>query len=331
MTLVDTGPLLAADLQNEFADTYASTLRDSAAWLEKVMDMNLTGTTRQIRYGYPKAAPHMEYWPYHTAIPRGAMGARQWTVHVFNYAKQIAWNKFDREDDVLQSLPGQANQLGESAGLIPERGFIECLLGSASLLPAVPTAPDGQAAAATTDGSGTRFGLADGNKVSGSGVDTVSNVWTDYYEVIEQFLEMQDGQGQYLHPPERVKQGLFILASVADMQIMHQAFQQMRPGIVYGSNTAAAAVTNLIQDSNFVPEIDFTPRISTGDWYVFLKGSPRKPFFMVERKPLFSISSFESSGNTNVRLMNSAEEAVQWEWRLAFGIAEPYGLVMVNN
>jgi hypothetical protein len=276
----------------------------------------------------------MEYWQRGNTIPSDAFDSVQFSAVVDEWARRVKWSKFDREDDQTQSLMTAARKAGESAGLLPERFLFDLLNNSTSLsttLPAIPNAPDGVSLFSTTDGTGAaRFGATNGNLLGGSGVATLSAILTDYYKVITQFMLFQDGKGQPLFSPELIAGGVLIIFSAADLQVFEQAFLQVRQGVVYGSNTAAAAVTNVVQDASRNVELWSSPRLATLDWYVALKNSPTKPLALLQRSGLKEYQSLADDNNSD-HTRNTAEEYVQWEIREGAFSALPYGLIKVNN
>jgi hypothetical protein len=332
MTTVIASPLLAEGLRTEFADTYTKIRnRQMASQIAQLMDISIGATNRQHTFGYFNAAPHAEFWRRGDPVPRDSFGSVTFVGRIHEFARRVSWSKFDREDDQTQSLMDAARMAGESFGLIPERIFFDLLNGTTTALPFVPLAPDGVGFFSATDGSGgNRFGLSGGNLVSGSGVATVSAILANYYTALSRFMLFQDGKGQPLLDPAYVQGGVVVVAGAGNLQAFETAFMQMRQGIVYGSNTAAAAVSNIVQDAARNVELFITPRISDNDWYVFLKSPPKKATFHLERKAVQPFEALEGNNNSD-SVRDSAEEYIQWESREGGGIALPYGAIKIDN
>lgn len=331
MSQIIASNLLAAGLRTEFADTY-SVIRNRQAdsRLAKVMDLSKSTQTRITPFGYMEAAPHMEHWPMGNAIPTDAMGSVNFNVPVYNWGRRVKWSKFDRADEQTQTLYEQARGAGESAALLPERFFFDLIQGTTATLPAVPLAPDGAALFATTAAGAARFGATNGNLLTGTGVASSATILADYYNAIEQFMLFQDGKGQPMLSPEMIAAGVIIIHGAGNTQAFETAFLQQRQGIVYGSNTAAAAVTNIVQDASRNVELWATPRITDNDFYIFLKNPPKQPTFLLDRQGVIELESLEGSNNSD-RTRDTGEEYVQWECRHGAGIALPYGAIKVNN
>ena len=236
MATILSNNLLVNGLSTEFADTYGKIRnRQSDGRLSLIMD-TVTATNRYQSFAYLNAAPHMEYWKRGTTVPTGAMDSVQFTVSVYEWSKRVPWSKFDRKDDQTQSLFEMARGAGESAALLEERFAFDLMTANAgaltSTLPAVPNAPDGVAMFSATDGSSAdRFGVSGGNIVTSSGVATTHDVRNDYYSGVIRFGSFLDGQGQPLLSPETIGQGVLIVHSLTDTEVMEETFKQVRQAV----------------------------------------------------------------------------------------------------
>jgi hypothetical protein len=331
MSTVIASQVLANGLRTEFADTYSAIQnRQADSRLSLVMDLSIGATNREHEFAYFEAAPHMAQWTRGSSIPEDAFDSVSFTTPVYTWGRRIKWHKEDRKDDQTQSLMDVARMAGQSAALLPERFFFDLLTGSTNTLPAVPNAPDGAAFFATTAGGSARFGVTDGNLLTGNGVGSVSAIRTDYYNAIEQFKQMQDGKGQPLLSDEVIDSGVICVHSAADTEAMEEAFLQRRQGEVYGSNTAAATPSNLVQDASRNVTLWGSQRLATGDWYVFLRSPAKRATFMLDREGIQEYSSLEGDNNSD-HTRNTGEEYVQWERRAGAGIALPYSAIKINN
>lgn len=322
--------VLANGLRSEFTDTYlAIRNRQADGRLAQVMDLSIGATNRQHEFAYFEAGPHIELWRRGDSIAQDGMGSVKFTATVHNWGKRVGWHENDRDDDQTQSLMDAARMAGESYGLLPERMFFDLIGGTTATLPFVPTAPDGAAFFATTAGGAARFGATNGNLLTGSTLGSVANVTTDYYAAIKQFMLFQDGKGQPLFSPETIGAGVVIIHASADMQIFEEAFVQKRQGLVKGTD-AGVTPSNVIQDASRNVDLWASPRIATGDWYVFLKNAPKKATFHLERQVIRERTAL-SSDNNGENARTTGEEYIQWDSRDGAGIALPYGAIKVNN
>lgn len=330
MSTVISSATLANGLRTEFADTYSS-IRNRLAnsKLARVMDLGIGATNRQHEFAYFEAAPHMAHWRRGDTIPTDAFKGVQFSTVVHNWGRRVPWHKDDRADDQTGSLFDVARQAGESAGLLPERFFFDLLQGTTSTLPAVPLAPDGAAMFATTAGGANRFGVSNGNLLSGSGVGTLSAIKTDYYNAVEQFKAFQDGKGQPLYGDDVLDGGVLIIHGSANTEVFEEAFLQQRQGVVKGTD-AGTTPTNVIQDANRKVELWGTSRISDNDFYIFLLKAPKLPTFLLNRQDIEEHTSLAGDNNGD-HTRNTGEEYVQWDSRQGAGIALPYACIKINN
>lgn len=330
MSEVIAASVLANGLRTEFADTYTKIRnRQADSRIGKIMDLGIGATNRRHEFGYFEAAPHMEQWRRGSTIPTDGMGSVQFTVPVYNWARRVKWHKDDRKDDQTSSLFEAAKMAGESAALLPERMFFDLIGGTTTTLPAVPLAPDGAAMFATTAGGVARFGISSGNLLTGTGVASTATVLADYYSVLMQFLQFQDGKGQPLLNAGIVDQGLIIVHSAADLDVFEAAFLQKRQGSVLGTD-AGVTPSNVVIDASRNVELMASSRLATGDWYAFLRAAPKKATFALDREGLREFQSLEGDNNSD-HVRDTGEEYVQWELRMGAGIALPYAAIKVNN
>ena len=330
MSEVLAASLLANGLRAEFTDTYTKIRnRQSDSRLGKVMDLNIGATNRRHEFAYTEAAPHLEHWERGATVPTDAFGSVKFESVAYNWARRVPWHKDDRKDDQTASLYDAAKAAGESAALLPERMFFDLITGSTDTLPAVPLAPDGAAMFATTAGGAARFGATNGNLLTGNGIASTSAILTDYYAAIQQFKTFQDGKGQPMLSSELIDQGVLIIHSYADEQEMETAFLQKRQGVVLGTD-AGTTPSNIVQDASRNVELWASSRLATGDWFVFLKASPKLPTFRMEREGVREFEALED-GNNSDHVRNTGQEYVQWECREGAGIALPYGAIKINN
>lgn len=330
MSQIISSALLANGLRTEFADTYTKIRnRQADGRIGMVMDLSVKATNRRHEFGYLNAAPHVELWKRGESIPEDAMDGVQFTGTVHNWGRRVKWHKNDRKDEQTGTLLDAARGAGESAALLPERMFFDLLAGTTNTLPAVPLAPDGAAFFATTASSVNRFGVSSGNLLTGTGIASSSTILADYYNAIEQFLLFQDGKGQPLLSPEMIAQGVIVIHAAADTEAMETAFLQKRQGIVKGTD-AGTTPSNIVQDSSRDVMLMGSPRLSTGDWYVFLKSPPKKPTFLLDREGLLEQTSLEGDSNGDLT-RTTGIEYIQWELRQGAGIALPYGAIKINN
>jgi len=320
--------VLANGLRTEFWDTYAGVknrLADSR--LAQVMDLSVGATNREHDFAYFQSAPHFDLWRRGDEIASKGMGSVSFNVPVYEWGRRVPWLKWDRDDDQTGSLMDVARQAGQSAALLPERFFFDLIQNATSLLPAVPTAPDGAAMFATTAGGAARFGATNGNLLTGSGV-TAATILTDFYNAIEQFMTFQDTEGQPLLGDSVMDQPFVLIHPVGITEAMETAFRQKQQ---LGDGTAGGAKSNLVADTAKRVTLWPSPRLTdANDWYLFLGSPPKSPTFFLDRAGVQEETALMEDNNSDM-VRRTAEESIQWWSRSGAGIALPYGAIKTTN
>ncbi len=323
--------LLANGLRTEFWDTYAKVQnRVADSRLASVMNLGISATNREHDFGYFESAPHFTQWKRGDEIKSKAMDSVAFNVPVYEWGRRVPWSKWDKDDDQTDSLMAVASQAGESAALLPERMFFDCIQNTTTILPSVPTAPDGAVMFATTDGGGgARFGATNGNLLSGGGV-TASAILTDFYDAIQQFMLFQDTEGQPLLNDTLMQQPFILCHPVALTEAMETAFLQKQQ---LGDSSVGGAKSNVIADTAKRVTLWPSPRLDSvdaNDWYLFLGNPPKEQTFFLDREAVTEESALMSDNNSD-SVRSTAEEYIQWHSRSGAGIALPYGAIKTTN
>jgi hypothetical protein len=323
---------LTAGIRADFADAYRQSYEAVAARLSSVMDLGIPSDKLTELYAYFQSAPYPRIWTRGQGIPADAFGSVQFSCTNRDFGIRIEWHENDREDDLTRSLMERAREAGRNFATLPERIFFQVLLNSTDndLLPAIPTAPDGAAMYATTAGGSARFGITNGNLLTGTGVASSAAIRNDFFGAVEQMRGFQDTESQPLWSDNVLDKGFTVIFGVHNWQVFAEAFQQGRTLAAATSAQSNAAVTNIIMESGLKIDLWPTQRIpsSDDDFYVFSKGAPHKAVFQQLRRALR-----ESYGNMDNS--DSARETkiehVQWDSREGYGVMLPYQTVKINN
>ena len=325
------GDVLTAGLRNTFIDAYRNAGEKMAASaLPKVMDLGLPSDKLTEPYAYFESAPFPVRWQRGEAITSKAFKDVGWTTTNYAWAIRVEWHENDRVDDQTGSLYSQAASAGENWATLPERVFFQIITGAtdSDLLPAIPTAPDGSAVYAAT-----RFGISAGNIITGSGVTTTEMILTDFFGALEAFLLMQDTEGQPLWTKDLVQDEFVIAYNVENERIFREAFLQSIQFKSIASETspygpAAAAVSNIIQQSGVRFDLWPTQRLTDNDWFVFATASKHKAVYRQNRQPLREIfTTMENSDEAR----RTKTESGQWDSREGYGAFIPYQTMKINN
>lgn len=324
------GNVLAAGLNDRWKATYEGALA-SYPWLDKIMDRTPTSDKRTETYAYFKSAPQLERKPDAQNIASENFDADQYSVTNFEVEKRIPWRIKDRQDDMTRSLMTHVEMLARDAATYDARIAGQMLSAgtAAALLETVPNAPDGAAIFATTaGGAATRFGVTDGNLLTGSGVSTAEQITTDMFAGIAQFQLMQDTKGRRLWSDEVLGGEYFVLyaPSASNSLQFVKAFKQMIVASTAGA--AGAGVSNPITATG----LNITPMpffyYSGGDWSIHLVAAPIKALFKQTRIPFYTTYAVEENSDT---ARDSGVEAFYVKGRLGFGANLAASALKINN
>ena len=317
-----TGETLAAGIRSDFENTYRTTYDGVEKFLGRVMQIDVPQAHLTETFGYRDSLPTPGLWRRGSPIPTGGMASKSYTVTAFDYARELRWHRNDRNDNKVGDLYSDARNLGGMFARLDSMAFAEILTNSASLLPSIPNAPDGQA---LFYGS-TRFGHASGNIVSGGGVASASAVITDFYAAVARFNAFQGTQGQPFFEPNMESASYTIFAGSANQQVFMSAFKAELFHSVLSST--GAAVSNTVLASGERVTLNFSSRISDNDWFVFREDAPVKAIASTLREPLRMAESHEQNSDT---ARNTGEESVQFAVRKGYVVNVPFGAIKVNN
>ena len=326
---VNSSQVLANGLRTEFWDTYAAIQnRVADSRLAQVMDLSISATNREHEFAYFESSPHFDLWKRGDEIKSKGMGSVSFSVPVYEWGRRIPWLKWDRDDDQTGSLMDVARQAGASAAMLPERFFFDLIQNATSLLPAVPTAPDGVAMFSATNGAGAaRFGVTGGNLLTGGGV-TAALILADFYKTIVRFMGFQDTEGQPLLGDSLMTQPFVIIHPLGLTEAMETAFLQKQQ---LGDATAGGAKSNIVADSAKRVTLWPSARLSdANDWYIFLGDPPKKATFFLDREGVQEETALMEDNNSD-HTRQTAEESIQWWSRSGAGIALPYGAIKTTN
>lgn len=322
--------LLTQGLRSDFWDTYHISQDGIRARLSDMMQMDVPSDKFEEIYGYFHSAPYPRRWARGEEITNRIFKSSQFRVPNKDWAIRVSWHENDRQDDQTQSLRDQAVMAGQHFASLDERVFYQILTGSTDtdLLDYVPQAPDGVALFSATDGDGAnRFGYSGGNIVSGGGVGSGHAIRVDFFKAVVAFQSFLDTEGQPLFDDSMLNKGYVITYGVANMQVFEEAFKLQRAVGVIGA-TSAAAPTNVVMESGLNVTLVPTPRITDNDWFVFAKGSPKKPIFSQSRQALReSVATMDNSD----QVRDTKIEYIQWDERKGYAVMLPYGCAKVNN
>lgn len=323
--------ITSSDLFRDINATFLSTYRNTVGRhprLQDAMRLGIASSKRTERFGYFESPPTIERIDRGEAIVEDAFRAVAYSVENLTWGKAIGFHEEDIEDIQLGDIREVARRLAIRAAQLPEQVFFQILQGTAdaSLLKTIPTAPDGAALYATTAGGSPRFGVTNGNLLTGSGVATAGAVRSDFWNAIEQAKQFQDTEGEPLLNEGDIDKGVTVVYGVQNEEVMREAFLQGRTAqIVTGG---AASVSNTILESGMAINLWGTQRITGDDIHVFFNGvEPKAVFETVRRAPRMIDETRENSERARrYRIL-----ATLLDMRAGYGVNCAFATVKINN
>ena len=320
---------LRRGLRDSFANAYESVAEQTKQALEPVMALDLPSDTDREFYAYYRHAPYPMYWPRGSEAPKDGFDAVQFNVINYDYGIEIEWHKNDEADDQINTLRNRASDAGTNFAYSDTRAFFDMLTGTATFLPAaIGNAPDGAAVFATTAGGAARFGATSGNLLTGTGVATAAAIRTDIFNAFEQFNLFQNNQGFPLFPQPVMDQGFIVYYAASLEQIYTEAFLQNPTATAAVTATSNAGVQNIFQAAGKNIELRPTQHITDNDSFIFLRGTPHKPFFKQARQPMEEQVFDEANSKESARALL---RSLIYHERAGYGVFLPYGVIRVNN
>lgn len=321
---VTAGPTLTAGLRATFDGIYRQEYNGVAEQLGSVMRLGIPSDKLTELYAYYESAPYPELWEKGEHIPVEGLESVGFNVTNYDYGKRVRWNKNDRMDDQIQGLPGRVQETAKNFAWLPSEIFFEFLTGSASLLKAIPNAPDGADLFNATDGSGAdRFGVSGGNIVdttAASGTDPdASEIETSAFSVMARFGQFLNTKGRPIWSPRVHEESYVVYFPLTQLQDVITAF---RANIVHSvRSSTGAGVSNVILAAGTNIRLVGTSYLTGSSMYWFRADSTIKALFEQIRQPLeFAEATY---GNSDVA-RDTKEEYVQWDTRRGYGVTVPY-------
>ncbi len=320
---------LTAGLRSTFNTTYDQYYKPQmqrlSSWVQEV------GSDKRTElYAYYKTAPHAKRWDDGNEVELGGFDSVQFSATNVRWQAGVEWGQDDRADDQIGKLFDRAKQSGQHLALLPERikNQIQLAATDASLLASINNAPDGLA---LYSGS-SRFGDANGNIYTGSGVATTSAVYADFFAAVAKFHGFQDTEGQPLLDPSMLDDYL-IEFNPTYLATFTEAFKTERilkivQDVSATDNVAATTPSSAIASTGFSIELYPNVRITDADWFIVAKKSPVKPIIWQLREDRSEAMGVNENSDYARR---SNQEYIRWKTRAIAVPNLPFGTIKVNN
>ena len=334
LTLGQSGTLRRG-LRDAFANAYETAAEQTKEILEPVMALDLPSDTNQEFYAYYKDAPFPRYWPRGQEVMKAGFEAVQFSLINRDFGLEVEWHGNDEDDNQLATgVRDRAADTGANFAFNRTDAFFDMLLGTTNFLPAVGNAPDGAAVFATTAGGAARFGATNGNLLTSTGNNSFSSsivLRADIWRAIEQFHLFQNTQGKPLFPKQAHDQGYILYYGAANQDVFAEGFLANPAAVTFGTagtDLAATSPQNSLAAAGIKIEGRAVQQITDNDAFLFMRGTPFKPFFHQLRQPPTEQPFDEGNSKTSAR---SKLRSMIWHERSAYAPFLPYGVINLNG
>lgn len=324
-TLISGADLRTLGLDALFQDLYAAQ-REAVDEDIKALFARVEAKTNQVQFAalFDSVPIH---WVSGDALPFASIDSLTHTVTVLRYARGIPWDIDQEEDDQLQAIPQRVQDLAGEFANLAIRGAVDLITGTASLLPSVPTAYDGNALHI----SSSRFQVAAGNSIGGTGTGSPTAYQTDFYSLKARAKAFR--RSTATGEPFWTGGGIddhrnWLLVTSADAAVEQNVNDAFKANVSIDI-TGVAGVSNVLSGNQ--PRLKPWTRLSGGTWYGFYTGSAsRKPFILAERHAApIQVDFSEAAGSDWAK--EYGRRGVAWRQRIAIGIFSPETTVRVSN
>jgi hypothetical protein len=320
------GALLTQGIKREFALVYTPRYRGVMDRIGGVVWLEVTSDKVSELYGFLNAAIYPVRWDPGNVIGAKSILSVQFRVPNRDFGRRVYLPR-DYEDDQTGTVFAVARALGTNWATLSERIFYQIMTAGTDndLLPNNPNSADGNALYLTS----TRYGSSSGNVVSVTGTTTVQDVITDIFGVKRRLIEFQNTESQPFWDPTDVDRGLTIFHGTATTLVMEQARAQITVPLAASTATSNAGVSNVLQNTSYVPTFSNSQRITNSRYYCFLNGvdGPQRPLFRQVRK---AMTEAQGNWSNSDIVRDQGEQYVQFDSREGWGSALAIGTVRVS-
>lgn len=289
-----------------------------------------TNLARTAEYAWKESVPFPVRWDRGKPRQHQTFKDTSITIPLYRYETTLDVEIHDQEDDQLGegSAKRQMNMAVNRYLYLPYKLMSEYLNGTASLLPSLDNAYDGNSLYATTDGDGSaRFQTTNGNLLSGadSGTVTVGGLETDIFNAQQQFLSFKDTAGEPIFDASDVTlDKFFLVVPLAMNQVVQQVAKS--ESLRFTGSTDGGWQNNIIKGTF---DWQMNPFLTDNDnYFIFLKHPYWKA--MVKRQTK-DIRSIWSSIDNSDRAREENIESLYTDVRVGPGIWANFTTIKINN
>ncbi len=314
-----------ATIGREFWNVYDQSFDGEKEFLDSVYNPDIPSNVKVQPEGYFESAAYPVLWPDGDEISGKPFGSVQFLIYNRSWGRRIDYSEDDLIYEQTRSLMIRVRDAGQHWGSLRARVSIQEILASTDpdLLPSVGTAPDGANMFSTTAGGSARFGVTNGNSLSGSYMDSAAEVLDAITQGTLQAAQFLDTEGQPLLDPGVLSEVL-VVAPAAYGTYFRQAFNQP----ITSNGAGTAGVTNYILNSGVQHKLWITPRLTAKAFYLFFPRVNSRPFVHSTVTPLRE--SYADMTNSD-EARRTKQFYNQWDSREGFAIGACFGCMKLTD
>lgn len=249
-------------------------------------------------YGWMGTVPQMSQWVDQRKL--SGLGAYNYSLRNLHYEASIEVDRDTLEDDKYNQITPRINQLGLEAARFPWAQALTTLINGAT---SGNNSYDGVAMFATNhteESSGSQS-----NKLTGSGIDTLAHLRTDFIAMRTAMRRMKDGRARPMNIP------VDLVLAPPDAQ---DIFEQLINSNLIASNSVAMS-NPLKGAADIITDAYLT---DVNDWYAMATKYPVKPLLVqVRKEPEFA--AVNDPNQSAVFMNRMFQYGVDARWGFGYG------------
>lgn len=297
---------ISAELRNEFDNLYRAS-QQSDQWWKKLFRTIRAGGAYEIFHGY-NAVPIPQAWMRGNSLAEKGFDEFHKTIYVYDYELTLTWHENDENDSrAAESLMSRVRDGAVRLAGWDELALLDLMQGSATYL---HPSTDFTAYDSLPLYSSSHAMRSGGNIVSGSGVSTAEDIKSDWFDVLQAFREMVNGEGE-MYWRDALDRARFLLVVPPHLEdVMREACSDD------GESRVDLVVWERLSRAN-------------NDWYVFLSPQgEQRPFIKLDRMAVrhrtWDFDNSEWSNKTKMKGMG-------FDVRAGYGVLNTHTAIQVAN
>lgn len=329
---VNAGPLLSgsgATIGREFWDTYSQKFEGEKKFVDMVSNPDIPSKVKNQPEGYFETSAYPVIWLDGDDIASKPFSSVQFVIYNRSWGRRIPYSEDDLVYEQTGSLLAKVREAAGHWNTLDARILIQFMTAATDpdLVPGTILAPDGAAMYATTAGGANRFGVSNGNSISGDYMDSAATVLDGIQAAINQATQFLDTEGQPLLDPT-VFMEMVIAWPAAYATVFQQAMAQTTTSIGPNTGTSNAGVTNYILNSGRIIHAWITPRLTAKAFYVFFPRVNKQSFGKAVVTPLREAYADMTNDPT---ARSSKQFYNQWDMRFGPYLGPCFSTVKVTD